>query len=196
MTEYRISNSMYKRIQERKRRFFLLIALSIFLQLLIAFVCMISGRDGIIIGCTIEPVFLILVCRCLCQDIRAVKHNNRTGIITKKIADRSINRSGVISGNAYGGWRGEVKYILYVDSSGEQYNIKLPSKDAFLTYDEGDEVLLVEFLPYPVITSRIPQAAACPQCASLLHYEDGACHNCGLDDIYPDFCTTPKWEGK
>ena len=79
---------------------------------------------------------------------------------------------------------------------GEQYNIKLPSKDAFLTYDEGDEVLLVEFLPYPVITSRIPQAAVCPQCAFLLHYEDGSCHSCGLEDIYPDFCSIPKWERK
>ena len=196
MTEYRISNSMYKRIQERKRRAYLLISVCIFIQLLIIFVCLISGRDGIIIGCMIESIFLYLAWRCLCITVRAMKYKNRTGIISKMIVERSINRAGVISGNPYGGWRGEAKYSLYVNSSGEEYNIRLPSKDAFLTYNEGDEVLLVEFLPYPVITSRIPQTAVCPQCASLLHYEDGVCHNCGLDDVYPDFCTAAKWERK
>ena len=196
MTEYRISNSMYKRIQERKNRAYLLLGLCSLLQLLIIILCVTSGRDGIILACMLEPLFLYLVWRYLRNDIKALFYNNKTGVIEKKISDRSVNRAGVILGNAYSGWKREVKYLLIIKDREKEYRIELPTKDAFLSYNEGDEVQFVEFLPYPIITSRTPSPAVCPQCAFLLHYEDGSCHSCGLEDIYPDFCSIPKWERK
>ena len=196
MSQYHISNSIYKRIQERKNRAYLLLGLCILFQLLIIILCVTSGRDGIILVCVLEPLFWYIVWRYLRHDIRALFYKNKTGVVDRKIADRSINRVGVISGNAYSRWKREVKYLLIIKSSEKEYRIELPTRDAFLSYNEGDEVLLVEFFPYPIITSRTPSSAVCPQCASLLHYEDGACHSCGLDVIYPDFCKTPKWERK
>ena len=196
MSQYRISNSMYKRIQERKIRAYLLLGLCSLFQLLIIILCVTSGRDGIILAFVLEPFFLYLVRRYLRNDIKTLFYNNKTGVIEKKVSDRSVNRVGVISGNAYGGWKREVKYLLIIEDCAKEYVIELPTKDAFLSYKEGDEVLLIETLPYPVITNRTPIPAVCPQCASLLHYEDGACHRCGLEDIYPDFCSIPKWERK
>ena len=196
MAEYRISSAMYKRIQERKNSIYLHFGICAVIQIAIFAFCVLSGRNGIILGSVLEPLFLYIVWRYLRFDFRTIKHKNSTGVIIKKIAERTVNRTGVVSGNPYGGWRGETKYILHINSSGKDHRISLPTKDAFVSYNEGDEVLLIEALPYPVITSRIPSPAVCPQCGHLLHYEDGYCHECGLEDIYPDFCNTPKWEKK
>ncbi len=196
MSEYRISNSMYKRIKERKIRLYLWLGVCAVIEIFIILLCIYCGRDGMILCCLLEPVFLYLVWRYLRHNIRTLFLKNKTGVLERKISDRCVNRKGVISGNAYGGWKREVEYLLIIRTDNKEYRIELPTKDSYLAYNEGDVVLFAEFMPYPIVTSRTPSLAVCPQCASLLHYEDGACHRCGLEDIYPDFCKTPKWERK
>ena len=202
MSDYRISNSMYKRIQERKARLLLWLAVSLVAQIAIIFICVLSGADGIIFECVLEPILLFLIWRYLRHDIRSMTYRNRLGRILFCDVDKYIERSvsgGVIKSNGRGltyRQRARINYTLYVSVDNKIVTVPIPDKDAYLSYKKDDEVMLISYLPYPVIISRIPQSAVCPQCGKLLHYEDGACHDCGLDDIYPNFCSTPKWEQK
>ena len=201
MSQYRISNSMYKRKQERKNRAYLLLCMCSLLQLLIIILCVTSGRDGIILACVLEPLLLYIVWRYLRHDIRALTYRNRSGIVLSCDIDRYIDRSISGGGNRGRGvrynHRAKINYTLYISvDEGKVIKVPIPDRDAYLSYKKGDEVMLISCLPYPIITNRTPSQAICPQCASLLHYEDGACHRCGLEDIYPDFCSIPKWERK
>ena len=192
MYGYRISNSMYKRITERKNRLILLLFICAMAQIVLIAVCVMSGRDGIILGCVLEPILLFLVWKYLRHDIKALGYKNTSGTITAKIVDRSINRTGAVYGQAYSGWKGKVKYLLIITSDEREYTVEVPGKDAFLSYAEGDLVQMLPFMPYPIVTNRTPKPAVCPQCGRIIHYEDGACHECGLEDIYPEIGRTPK----
>ncbi len=199
MPEYKLSSSMYKRIQERKNRLCFWICTLAMIEVTIVLVCVLSGRDGIVLAVFLEGVFLYCVWRFFLIDIMAVLHKDTRGSIVEMKAERFIERR-VVGGGRRGkgvayGRRGIMKYTLTVLCENDKTRtVLLPTKDAYRSYMIGDRVLMVRFMPYPIITSRTPHIAVCPQCASILHYEDGACHECGLDDIYAGFCKTPIWD--
>ena len=199
MSNYRISSFLYKRIQKRKNRIFTWLIVCAFMQTAVVFICILSGRDGVILGCVLEPLLVFLIWRYLRHDIRSVTYRNREGKILFCDIDRYIDRSISGGGNRGRGvrynHRAKVNFTLYISVDEDKIiTVPIPDRDAYQSYKKDDEVLLISYLPYPVITNRTPKPAVCPQCGKLLHYEDGACHNCGLEDIYPDFCNSPKWE--
>lgn len=200
MAEYRVSSSLYKRIQERKNRIIRCLGACVVAQTMIIIISAFSGRDGIIIGCALESLLVYLIFRYLRHDIRSITYRNRVGKVmfcdVDKYIDRRVSNGGRRGRGVRYNYRTKANYTLYISVDDKIITVSIPDRDAYLSYKKDDEVMLMSYLPYPVITSRTPKSAVCPQCASLLHYEDGACHNCGLEDIYPNFCTTPKWERK
>lgn len=199
MAEYRISADLYKRIEERKSKMRMKIAIFVVIELIIVAVCVLSGRDGIVLGVVFEGLWLYFAWKYLYVDLLSLRNNDMKARIVDMKAERYVDRRAT-----GGGRRGRgvaykrytmFKYMLFLKTEDErELTVILPTKDAYRSYSVGDDVLILEFMPYPIITSRTPKPAACPQCGHILHYEDGACHNCGLEDIYPELCNTPKWE--
>ena len=148
MSEYRISNSMYKRIQERKSRLITWLFICAALQLGIVLVYAFGGKDGIILGCILEPILLFLVWKSFRHDIRSVFYKNKQGKILFCDIDRYVNRSisGVgVRGATYNS-RTKINYILNVSTDeGKIIEIPLPDKDAYLCYKKDDEVLLISY---------------------------------------------------
>ena len=184
MAEYHISASMQNAIEKRKNRLAAWLCACGAAQLALAFLLALGGRDGVFLFCVLEPVLLYFVWRFLRHDIRSMTYKNQSGVVLLSDSDRYIERKIGPSRYSLSSSGVKVKYTIYISAEDHIITVPLPNKESFLSYQKDDEVCLIKYLPYPVITSRVPARAVCPSCAGVIR-PDGICSECGVGDVYP-----------
>ena len=165
-----ISRARKKRRLSILLKFLLLEALAVFL--------IVTSRGGspVLWLLTLVPVLLAKphkaflggyvgrVCRRDFFVIRKVK-----GIGTGRWGSKNVGRAGAVS----------MMTLSVMDEKGRIRRIDLPQRyqDLFL---EGDALLVLSGLPYPIILSK-KEKAFCPLCGTLTPYETGFCGGlCGM----------------